>query len=156
MSPSGTDSVSSTAMNRFWDTFIKPVLPVFLTVTRNIGGEFYSLQGRARQTGWSPNRIDFQASAPDRVKINQNAGSYWRDERGEPLFPDYREFEESKPFLVDVAAGNGSIYCRPRFHEAGIALTLIALAAAVLLWYLLAKPLSGGARNGGAGRPGSL
>lgn len=119
-------------------------------------GEFYSLQGRARQTGWSPNRIDFQASAPDRVKINQNAGSYWRDERGEPLFPDYREFEESKPFLVDVAAGNGSIYCRPRFHEAGIALTLIALAAAVLLWYLLAKPLSGGARNGGAGRPGSL
>ena len=30
------------------------------------------------------------------------------------------------------------------------------LAAAVLLWYLLAKPLSGGARNGGAGRPGSL
>lgn len=90
------------------------------------------------------------------MKINQNAGSYWRDERGEPLFPDYREFEESKPFLVDVAAGNGSIYCRPRFHEAGIALTLIALAAAVLLWYLLAKPLSGGARNGGAGRPGSL
>ena len=35
-------------------------------------------------------------------------------------------------------------------------LALIALAAAVLLWYLLAKPLSGGARNGGAGRPGSL
>ena len=102
-------------------------------------GEFHSSGGRVKQTGWSPNRIDFEAAGPDRVKINQNAGNYWRNDQGKQLFPEAREFEESTPFLFDVPAGKGAVYCRPRLHEAGVTLTLAAAGIAILCWYLLRR-----------------
>ncbi|UKI30657.1 MAG: hypothetical protein L6W00_22500 [Lentisphaeria bacterium] len=71
------------------------------------------------------------------MRINQNPGNGWRNERGELLFPEYREFEEAKPFLVDVPAGSGYFYYLPRLHEAGLLLTFCALAAALLLWSYL-------------------
>ena len=100
-------------------------------------GEFYSWSGAAELTGWSPNRIDFQTPVPDRVRINQNPGNGWRNERGKLLFPDYREFEESKPFYVDVPAGKGYVYYLPRLHETGLWLTCVSLAVALVLWFYL-------------------
>lgn len=100
-------------------------------------GEFYSWSGAAELTGWSPNRIDFLTPVPDRVRINQNPGNGWRNERGKLLFPDYREFEESKPFYVDVPAGKGYVYYLPRLHETGLWLTCVSLAVVLVLWFYL-------------------
>ena len=103
----------------------------------NYRGEFYSQNGSAELTAWSPNRIDFQTAVPGRIRINQNPGNYWRNERGELLFPDYREFEEDKPFLVDVPAGRGYFYALPRLHEAGLTLMFVAAGIALLCLHLL-------------------
>jgi hypothetical protein len=71
---------------------------------KNYIGEIVPLDKNLLDILWTPNKIFINAKNKGRVWINQNSGSYWHL-NGKQLYPDYRAFEMSKPFIIDLPKG---------------------------------------------------
>jgi hypothetical protein len=89
--------------------------------------------GKVERHAWSPNRISLHAelTKPARVVVNQNWHPGWRAEgAGATLV------SEGERLAVDLPAGPSDVVLafRPRSGIYGLLASLLAIAAAVLLW----------------------
>jgi hypothetical protein len=102
---------------------------------RRYRGEIWTLQKIPLQRKWTPNMITLSAPLDCLVVINQNPGCYWQL-NNKPLFPDARQFETEKHFILKLKA-NQQYILKIQPPGLGLALTVTGCFAIALLLYLL-------------------
>ncbi len=103
-------------------------------------GEFYPVKGEFADILWTPNYLEIFCVKPGAILINQNPGNYWRTADGQQLFSQLKAFEVNEHFLLPMREqGKFVLQLYPPWHWAALGISVGALAAALLLMWLLKR-----------------